>query len=81
MFFTSGDKILVKKPLFDFIMTFRFILVELPWMPVSCMRQLVCDSKRLSQTILLPRQLQEKFADNPSIAGACDRPRKVAILI
>lgn len=81
MFFTSGDKILVKKPLFDFIMTFRFILVELPWMPVYCMRQLVRDSKRLSQTILLPRQLQEKFADNPSIAGACDRPRKVAILI
>lgn len=81
MFFTSGDKILIKKPPFDFIMTFRFILVELPWMPVSCMRQLVRDSQRLSQTILLPCQLQEKFGDNPSIAGACDRPRKVAVLL
>lgn len=62
-------------------MTFRFILVELPWMPVSCMRQLVRNSKRLSQTILLPRQLQEKFGDNPSIAGACDKPHKVAVLL
>lgn len=60
MFLTSGDKILVKKPPFDFIMTFRFILVELTWMPVSCMRQLVRDSQRLSQTILLPGRVSSK---------------------